>query len=123
MNYFNFALVGIFAQSILPALWDWIKRPEGNPLAARMADDPEAPRALKYTGFPGKIYAVYVALLYGRRRAGPRSSLGKNQEPRSAVPPGAVIEWTNDIPGPLQLDFRILFRHTGKWRHRRSADH
>jgi putative sugar O-methyltransferase len=80
MNYFNFGLLGIFAQSILPALWEWIKRPRGNPLAARMADDPDAPRALKYTGFAGKIYAVYVALLYNQALRRDRDRLLEKME-------------------------------------------
>ena len=87
MNYFNFALVGIFAQSIGPALWDWIKHPRGNPLAARMADDPEAPPTLKYTGLAGKIYAVYVALLYGQASSRDRDRLlDKIAEPRFGGP-------------------------------------
>ena len=87
MNYFNFALVGIFAQSIGPALWDWIRHPRGNPLAARMVDDPEAPPTLKYTGLAGKIYAVYVALLYGQASSRDRDRLlDKIAEPRFGGP-------------------------------------
>jgi putative sugar O-methyltransferase len=64
MRYFNFALPGIIAQSLLPALRGWLRRPTGNPLAARMAEDRQAPPELKYAGAFGKLYAVYVELLY-----------------------------------------------------------
>jgi putative sugar O-methyltransferase len=69
MRYFNFALPGIIAQSLLPAIWAWLKHPSGNPLAARMAHDPGAPLELKYTGLLGKFYAIYVELLYDQTRA------------------------------------------------------
>ena len=51
MNYFNFALLGTLAQSFGFALWQWTKRPAGNPFAARMLSDPDAPRELKYAGW------------------------------------------------------------------------
>ena len=69
MRYFNFALPGIMAQSLLPAFRDWLRRPAGNPLAARMDEDPQAPPELKYAGAIGKLYAVYVELLYGQTAA------------------------------------------------------
>jgi len=75
MNYFNFALLGILAQSLWPAFWEWIKLPTGNPLAARMADDPDAPRQLKYTGLSGKLYAIYIALLYNQTKRRDRDNL------------------------------------------------
>ena len=82
MNYFNFALIGILAQSFWPAFWEWIKSPTGNPLAARMADDPDAPPALKYIGLPGKLYAIYIALLYNQTRRRDRDDLlSKIEEP------------------------------------------
>ena len=82
MNYFNFALLGILAQSFLPALWEWIKRPTGNLLAARMADDPDAPAELKYAGWSGKLYAIYIDLLYNQTRRRDRDDLlSKIEEP------------------------------------------
>jgi putative sugar O-methyltransferase len=69
MRYFNFALPGIIAQSLLPAFRDWLRQPAGNPLAARMAEDRPAPPELKYAGAIGKLYAIYVELLYDQTAA------------------------------------------------------
>ncbi len=118
MNYFNFALVGILAQSLLPALWEWIKHPTGHPLAARMADDPNAPHELKYKGLPGKIYAIYVALLYNqtRRRDGD-GLLGKIEEPPFGGPHLVRLSngWTTtqDLCNSI-FEFHSITRGIGK---------
>jgi putative sugar O-methyltransferase len=87
MRYFNFALPGIIAQSLIPAFRDWLRRPTGNPIAARMAEDLKAPPELRYSGTLGKLYAVYVELLYNQTTSYDREGLlGKMEDPAFGGP-------------------------------------
>jgi len=59
-----------------------------------MADDPDAPRQLKYTGLSGKLYAIYIALLYNQTKRRDRDNLlSKVAEPLFGGP--HLVELSN----------------------------
>jgi len=88
MRYFTFALPAIMAQSLVPAGRDWLRRPAGNPLAGRMAEDHEGPPELKYSGAIGKLYTIYAALLHGQTAARRAALRGLNVVLRDNVEMG-----------------------------------
>ena len=92
MNYFNFALVGIFAQSILPALWDWIKRPRGQSAGGTNGRRSGGAARAEVHGFGRKtLRRVRRSSVWPGVEPGSRSSAWKKSRSRgSAVPTWCV---------------------------------
>jgi putative sugar O-methyltransferase len=64
LRYFNWGLLGIFAQHVMPLAFWWLKSGRGNPLSARIADQGSSDSI--YGTLGSRVYATHVALLYQR---------------------------------------------------------
>ncbi len=64
LRYFNWGMLGIFAQQIIPLSWWWLSSGRRNALAARIVDESGHKKILNK--ITSRIYALHVALLYQR---------------------------------------------------------
>jgi putative sugar O-methyltransferase len=67
LRYFSWGLFGIFAHQIAPLAWWWLKSNRHSPAGARLATVSRDSGFFGKAG--GKLYALYVALLFQRVQA------------------------------------------------------